>query len=171
MSGMPWEDLITPFGDVLYARIHRMGMTTGQFAERVGISRPFLSQIANRKSPPPLDRMEKWADTLELEGDERDYFLDLAALELVPERCKRLFDPRTAGFRAIQSAISRDMAASGERHPFEKWIDGKDGPASAPVPQSTADAVVHVASTSAHPRAASSLVEYRATKKRKRERS
>jgi hypothetical protein len=169
---MPWEDLITPFKDVLYDCIRRRGLNTRSFAKLAGVSQAFVSDVANYHTPPPLDRMEQWADILGLEGQHRDYFIDLAALEVVPKRCKRLFDPRTEGFVAIQMAISREMMAAGEDHPFQDWLDGRAAPSDAvspPVVQSTSGAASPPTSKSASVRAASSQAEYRAVKKRRRE--
>lgn len=103
-SFMPWEEGIQSFGELLYRLIKKHGSIRG-FAPKLGVNHSFLSHIHTGLTPPPLDRVEGWADTLGLEGKEREYFLDLAALACAPDRVLRMFEANHPAFDAIRLAI------------------------------------------------------------------
>lgn len=105
---MGWEKGLTSFGDVLYRHIEATGHSIRAYAPRLGVSQSMLSQIRTGLRPPPLDRVEEWAKTLNLSGKEREYFLDLAALACAPERVLRMFEPGHPAYEAIRLAIEND---------------------------------------------------------------
>ena len=75
---------------MLYQAIAQKGLTVSEFARLVKVPQPNVSEIKRGARRAPLAGIEKWADVLGLEGDERERFLDLAALTHTPERIQRL---------------------------------------------------------------------------------
>lgn len=106
---MGWEAGLINFGEVLYQHIERTGSSLRSFAPRLGVSQSMLSQIRTGSRPPPLKRLEKWADTFDLSGKEREYFLDLAALACCPDRVLRMFEPGHPAHDVIRLAIENDL--------------------------------------------------------------
>ena len=49
-----------------------------------GSGSAYVSKVLKGQKPPPMDRLPAWADALELYGDERQPFLDLAAIAHLP---------------------------------------------------------------------------------------
>lgn len=45
----------------------------------------YLGQVLRDKKPPPMERIERWADAVKLQGSERTRFLDLAAIAHMPD--------------------------------------------------------------------------------------
>ncbi len=109
---MAWSDGITPFGEKLYALIARKGWSVREFATKAGTYQSNLSDIRRRKRSPPLHHVEAWADLLSVTGREREYFLDLAALECAPARVLAMFNPNHPAYEAIRVAIENDVSAS-----------------------------------------------------------
>lgn len=68
----------------------------------------YLAEVLKRRRPPPLDRAAAWADALELDAAARRLFLDLAAVEHLPENVR-------ARFRDLAMAAPRPGAGEGER--------------------------------------------------------
>ena len=52
----------------------------------------YLSQVIAGKKPPPMDRVEAWADALDLKGRERDRFIDLACIAHLPTNVQGRFE-------------------------------------------------------------------------------
>lgn len=53
----------------------------------------YLSQVLSRKKPPPMNRLQAWADALGLSADTRQQFFDLAredVLDRAPNEVKEL---------------------------------------------------------------------------------
>jgi len=51
----------------------------------------YVSRTISGDVPPPMHRIPAWADALDLEGDERQRFLDLAAIACMPADCQDRF--------------------------------------------------------------------------------
>jgi transcriptional regulator with XRE-family HTH domain len=81
----------TAFGKCLMDAILRNGISQRSFAERVGAVGPHVSQIVNGLRTPPLDRVAVWADALGITGQERQRFLDLAAIAHLPAEAQPRF--------------------------------------------------------------------------------
>ena len=102
---MAWEKGIQQFGEVLYGLIAEKGLSVRAIAPRLGVSHSMLSHIHTGYRPPPLDRLEGWADVFDLHGKDREYFLDLGALACAPERVLRMFEPGHPAHEAIRLAV------------------------------------------------------------------
>jgi transcriptional regulator with XRE-family HTH domain len=101
---MTWESGLAQFGDKLRQLIDRRKLKLREFAAIVKCDHGSLSKIQNNKLQPPLKHVERWADVLGVEGAEREFFLDLAALANAPERVLRMFDPQHPAWEAIRLA-------------------------------------------------------------------
>jgi hypothetical protein len=44
----------------------------------------YLSQVVAGKKPPPIERIDAWADALELKAKDRERFIDLACIAHLP---------------------------------------------------------------------------------------
>lgn len=53
--------------------------------ERENSASAYLSKVLKGEAPPPLERIESWADALKLSGKERERFLDLAVIGHLPD--------------------------------------------------------------------------------------
>lgn len=71
---------VVDFAEIFRAALKRKGHTHASFAEKTGVSAAFVSLVATRKSKPPMDRMDQWADELGLAGPERSQFKMYAGL-------------------------------------------------------------------------------------------
>ena len=79
------------FGEMLERCYRRRGWTQQEFAEeRLGTTSIQVSRIRRGLRPPHLEDMEKWANALDLSPEEREKFLDLAALAKAGSRAERL---------------------------------------------------------------------------------
>jgi transcriptional regulator with XRE-family HTH domain len=82
---------MTTFGALLETLLARRQFSTRSFARAVKSSKSSISGITNGERTPPLDRLEKWCDALGLRGQERQQFLDLAALAHLPQEARPRF--------------------------------------------------------------------------------
>lgn len=85
----------------------------------------YLTKVLNDGRPPMFERVEAWADALELYGDERQQFLDLAAIAHLPTSVQPRFVALLRQFLTLKSDLkSRDesikvlKAAVEERNAF-----------------------------------------------------
>lgn len=80
----------TAFSDLLQSLIAPRFTSQREFARALGppskehANASYISQVLADKKPPPLERLDTWADALELYGDERQRFMDLAAIAHLP---------------------------------------------------------------------------------------
>jgi transcriptional regulator with XRE-family HTH domain len=85
------------------------------FALKVKAKHSHLSEMVNGKAPykgadprkPPLSKISEWADALELEGAERDHFIELAELEHTPERIARRYLAQQARIRSLEERVTK----------------------------------------------------------------
>jgi len=94
------------FGVHLYGLLRQRGITLRAFAKSVGAVQPNITRIKQGRRPCPTEHAERWADELGLVGDERDRFLDLAALTHAPVRIQKL----VAEAEGAQGATLRELA-------------------------------------------------------------
>jgi hypothetical protein len=57
-----------------------------------GAGSAYVSQVIKGAKPPPLDRLDTWADALGLNGTDRVTFIDLAALAHLPDSVRGRFE-------------------------------------------------------------------------------
>ncbi len=79
------DQVKNPFGEMIKARWAALGLHQAEFCRRVNAPAGWVQQIREGKKTPPLDRMEEWVQVLELTGLQRALFLDLAAIQHIPE--------------------------------------------------------------------------------------
>jgi hypothetical protein len=72
------------FGRLLKLHIQASGRSISAWARMVGITQGFASNLMAGRRTPPLRELETWADSLALGGEERQRFLDLAAIAHLP---------------------------------------------------------------------------------------
>ena len=80
------------FGDHLVTLVGNAQLTMESFAKQVGLTKGFLSKVRNGKKPPPIDRLESWADALGLRGAARQEFIDLGNLAHAPEHVRTMVE-------------------------------------------------------------------------------
>ncbi|TVR15684.1 MAG: XRE family transcriptional regulator [Planctomycetota bacterium] len=78
-----------PFSLFLRNALRARGLTQKMFAQRVKCSYPFLNNVVRGLRGAP-DNVETWADELQLEGSQREDFLNLAALSRAEPRIREL---------------------------------------------------------------------------------
>jgi hypothetical protein len=59
-------------------------MSYNQFAKKGGLSSAQMSRVTTGQRSPPLERINVWADLLELHGEDRSQFVELAHLAHCP---------------------------------------------------------------------------------------
>ncbi len=90
--------MASEFGKVLKTLIYQRHDSARAFvravggfsSEDAGVAR--VSKVMAGKLPPPLDRLNAWADALKLEGADLEHFLDLACLAHLPEVVRPRFE-------------------------------------------------------------------------------
>ena len=80
------------YGEMLKSLIAQKGYGLREFAQRVGYAHSNISAIMAGRRPPPLDRIERWADALGLDGQERQEFLEEAYLAHAPQQVRHIVD-------------------------------------------------------------------------------
>lgn len=69
------------------------------------VGQAYLAKILTGLHPPIIERAEAWADTLELAGDERQRFMDLAAISHLPVEVQPRFVTLLRQLQAAQAKI------------------------------------------------------------------
>lgn len=102
----PW--MPSAFGTLLKTLLDERNLTFRSFGAAVGKSSGNLSNIIKGEEyTPPLDQMNLWADTLELKGEKRAEFLELAYLEHCPEPIRKEYLRQKAVITKMEERISR----------------------------------------------------------------
>lgn len=65
----------------------------------------YVSKVIKGQKPPPMDRLPAWADALELYGDERQRFMDLAAIAHLPAEVQPRFVALLRQLKSQQTTI------------------------------------------------------------------
>lgn len=76
---------MSAFPDLLRSCLATAGMSQMDLARAVGTSSSVVSQTCLGQRPPPLERMDAWADALGLQAGPREVFLATAQLAHAPE--------------------------------------------------------------------------------------
>lgn len=72
------------FAEVFASALAKSGLTQTAFAKQAGVAQPFVSQVAKGLRKPSLDNVERWAELLGLQGEERARFLRVGRLLHTP---------------------------------------------------------------------------------------
>lgn len=83
---------MSAFGDLLGQLLESHQFTVRSFGTLVKSSKSSVNAIVLGNRTPPLESLELWCDTLNLEGDKRQRFLDLAALAHLPAEIRPKFE-------------------------------------------------------------------------------
>lgn len=78
------SDVAPTFGQSLAGLMEAKGYSQVSFARQVGTSQSVISAVIRGVRCPQLADMHTWADALELVGEARQLFLDLACVAHVP---------------------------------------------------------------------------------------
>lgn len=78
------------------------GLSVRAFAQQCGVAWSFIQRVRTGRAPPPLERLEAWADLLGLVGRDRQRFRNLAYWAHVPLAIRPWLHPRLR--RPIESA-------------------------------------------------------------------
>lgn len=82
----------------------------------------YFSQVRAGKKPPPLEHIEGWADALELKGEKRQWFLDLAAVAHLPPSVQERFVGLLRQRKSQQETIdSMKVALEGQKIALEGY--------------------------------------------------
>ena len=72
------------FGSELYRLRNRAGMTQARVADSAGITRGYYSQLENsRRPPPPLEKVRRIAESMELPPSDLRLLWGIAAIERI----------------------------------------------------------------------------------------
>ena len=114
--------MYTNFGSFLSSKREEKQITLRKLASMLGVSAPFLSDVEkNRRNPPDLDRLNKIAEILELEPEEKTEMLNLAGKgrnTIAPDLPEYIME-RDYVSAALRTA--RDMDAGEEE--WKKFIE------------------------------------------------
>lgn len=78
-----------PFPELLRSCLAQAGMSQMDLARAVGTSSSVVSQACLGQRPPPLERMDAWADALGLDDQARAVFVATAQLAHAPEAVRQ----------------------------------------------------------------------------------
>jgi hypothetical protein len=81
---MPDSEVNPAFALLVKAHLSRLGMPAAAFAKAVGISEALMSRMLAAKRYPP-ETLDKWAEVLGIEGDERERLLETGGLTRCPD--------------------------------------------------------------------------------------
>lgn len=100
----------TAWGSLFLELLSQRGWSQRDFGKLVGMSQPNISK-AIRGHPkvhgPPLERIDAWADTLELQGDLRLRFVRLAYLAHAPLQIRAMVDDFERQMAQIREELAR----------------------------------------------------------------
>lgn len=102
---------MSPFGAYVAALIAKRGLTQTSFAKRVGMTQPHVAQLLGGRWPMKVQRIDAWADALNLAGAERRRFRIEALLTRCPEEIRNYV--RALRARPARSAV---LAAVHQHH-------------------------------------------------------
>jgi transcriptional regulator with XRE-family HTH domain len=91
------------FGELLRTLLARRNLSERSFAAVAKSSKSSISGIIMGSRTPPLAHTDAWCDVLGLRGQERQYFLDLAALAHLPQPARDRFQQLLADYRTIKA--------------------------------------------------------------------
>lgn len=74
-----------PFGQLLAGALDERGLTLRAFAAQAGVSWTFAHKVVQGQRAPTLERLESWADLLNLTGVEREQFIEMGMWNRLPK--------------------------------------------------------------------------------------
>lgn len=98
------ESETVDFADIFRELLELNSLTHEAFADRVGVTAPFVSQIASRKRNLPLDRAEEWAAEFELSDSVKRKFLFYAGIAHIRDAPIR--NAIAAEFEALSAKVA-----------------------------------------------------------------
>lgn len=116
------------FGVVLKRLLDARGQTVSGWARLMGIAQGFASNVLSGRRTPPLEAIEKWAESFRLTGFERVRFIDLAVVAHLPEQSQPRFLAILEEQARLQGEILR--LSMGGHHPVD--LDAQRGPPGRP---------------------------------------
>lgn len=99
------------FNELLAAYLRRAGMTATTLGERSHVPQSTMSRIERGHRPPDLDKLDRWAELLELDPVEKDAFTIAGGLAHCPTPIVELFARDRAERDALLKRIDRLEAA------------------------------------------------------------
>lgn len=100
------------FQELLAAYLRRRsGMSATALGEQTGVPQSTMSRISLGQRPPDLDKLDPWADVLELDGEERDDFIVAGQLSHCPRQVVELIARQDEERDALLLRIERLEAA------------------------------------------------------------
>jgi transcriptional regulator with XRE-family HTH domain len=93
------------FGVVLKRLLDARGQTVSGWARLMGIAQGFASNVLSGRRTPPLEAVEKWAESFRLTGYDRVRFIDLAVVAHLPEQSQ----PRFLAILEEQSRLQAEI--------------------------------------------------------------
>ena len=79
---------MSPFGAYVTALLAKRDLTQTAFAQRVGMTQPHVAQVLGGRWPMKIERIDAWADALDLAGAERRRFRIEALLTRCPSEIR-----------------------------------------------------------------------------------
>ncbi len=116
------------FGVVLKSLLDARGQTVSGWARLMGIAQGFASNVLSGRRTPPLEAIEKWAESFRLTGFERVRFIDLAVVAHLPAPSQPRFLAILEEQARLQAEILR--LSIGGHHATDR--DTQRGPSSRP---------------------------------------
>lgn len=74
-------------------------------ASKEDSAQAYLTLVVSGKRPPLIERIDAWADALELKGKERDRFIDLACIAHLPTAVQPHFEKILGRLEAAEAAL------------------------------------------------------------------
>ncbi len=105
------------FAEFFSEKLAQMPLSQAAFGRAVEMTGPFINMICRRKALPPLDRIDRWADVLQLTGAERDQFIRLAGVAHIPDPKVRA---RVVG-QSYERRLEAFAARVAERQGLTNW--------------------------------------------------
>jgi len=93
------------FGAVLKRLLDERGQTVSGWARLMGIAQGFASNVLSGRRTPPLEAIDRWAESFRLTGFDRVRFIDLAVVAHLPEQSQ----PRFLAILEEQSRLQAEI--------------------------------------------------------------
>lgn len=94
-----------PFPALLVQHARAAHLALPEFAVRIQWSESKVRQVAMGMRPPPLDRLDRWADTLGLGGESREQFVQAAHLANAPEMVREMVEQLERRVRELEDRL------------------------------------------------------------------
>ncbi len=121
VKGFPMIDENLTFGNYLFKKRSAL-MVQRELADRIGVSVAYISDVENgRRDPPPYEKLLLIADVLNLKGQDRLLFFDLAGKgrrEVSPDLPEYIMNSDVADTVRLALRTAKDSNAS-----VEDWLE------------------------------------------------